>query len=115
MTTSYSPAPQPIHEAPSAGPAVDPNTLIALLHSIGSGVAANGQPWPERHQLRGRQMAQARLLADGPARGAGSAAGRRTHASERRAGAICRRPGDGRADHGRRGACSPRNRTAAAG
>ncbi|QII29107.1 hypothetical protein G6052_10355 [Stenotrophomonas maltophilia] len=59
MTTPYSPAPQPIHEAPSAGPAVDPNTLIALLHSIGSGVAANGQPWPERHQLRGRQMALA--------------------------------------------------------
>lgn len=55
----YSPAPQPIHEAPSAGPAVEPNTLIALLYSIGSGVAANGQRWPERHQLRGRQMALA--------------------------------------------------------
>ena len=59
MTTPYSPAPQSIHEAPSAGPALDPNTLIAMLHSIGSGVAANGQPWPERHQLRGRQMALA--------------------------------------------------------
>ncbi|WP_303635516.1 hypothetical protein [Stenotrophomonas tuberculopleuritidis] len=57
MTTPYSPAPQPFHEAPSAGPVADPNTLIALLHSIGAGVAANGQPWPERHQLRGRQVA----------------------------------------------------------
>ncbi|WP_251475088.1 hypothetical protein [Stenotrophomonas lactitubi] len=59
MTTSYSPAPQPIREAPSVGPVVDPNTLIALLHSIDSGVAANGQSWPEQHQLRGRQMALA--------------------------------------------------------
>ena len=57
MTTSYSPAPQPVQEAPSVEPAADPNTLIAVLHSIGAGVAANGQPWPERHQLRGRQMA----------------------------------------------------------
>ena len=59
MTTSYSPAPQPIHEAPSAEPAVDPNTLSARLHSIGSGVAANGQPWPERHQMPGRRLALA--------------------------------------------------------
>lgn len=58
MSSSHSPAPpQPIRETRSAGSALDPNTLIALLHSIGSGVAANGQPWPERHQLRGRQMA----------------------------------------------------------
>lgn len=57
MTTSYSPAPQPVHEAPSVEPAADPNILIAVLHSIGAGIAANGQPWPERHQLRGRQMA----------------------------------------------------------
>lgn len=59
MTTPHSPAPRSLHDAPANGPVLDSNTLIALLHSIGSGVAANGQPWPERHQLRGRQMALA--------------------------------------------------------
>ncbi|WP_295575133.1 hypothetical protein [uncultured Stenotrophomonas sp.] len=59
MTTRYSPAPQPIQEDPTNGPALDQNTLIALLHSIGSGAASDGQPWPERHQMPGRRIAQA--------------------------------------------------------
>lgn len=59
MTKPHSPAPRPIQEAPSPGPALDLNTLTALLHRIGDGVAADGQPWPERHPLRGRQMALA--------------------------------------------------------
>ncbi len=37
----------------------DPNSLIALLHQIGRGAAADGQPWPERHQLPGRCLALA--------------------------------------------------------
>ncbi|HGM7285001.1 TPA: hypothetical protein ACKP7V_000767 [Stenotrophomonas maltophilia] len=37
----------------------DPNSLIALLHQIGLGAAADGQPWPERHQLPGRCLALA--------------------------------------------------------
>ncbi len=32
------------------------NNLIAILHAIGAGAAADGQPWPERHHLRSRQM-----------------------------------------------------------
>ncbi len=32
------------------------NSLIAILHAIGAGAAADGQPWPERHHLRSRQM-----------------------------------------------------------
>ena len=55
MTKPHSPPPRPIQEAPS--PALDPNSLIAILHSIGAGAASDGQPWPERHHLRGRQMA----------------------------------------------------------
>ncbi len=38
---------------------LDPNSLIALLHRIGLGAAADGQPWPERHQLPGRCLALA--------------------------------------------------------
>jgi hypothetical protein len=57
--TQHPPAPQPIHDAPASGPALDPNTLIALLHSIGAGAASDGQPWPERHQLPGRRIALA--------------------------------------------------------
>ncbi|CAQ47756.1 conserved hypothetical exported protein [Stenotrophomonas maltophilia K279a] len=57
MTTPHSPPPRPIQEAPSAAPALDPNSLIAILHAIGAGAAADGQPWPERHHLRSRQMA----------------------------------------------------------
>ena len=56
MTTPHSPPPRPIQEAPSPSPALDPNSLIAILHSIGAGAAADGQPWPERHHLRSRQM-----------------------------------------------------------
>ncbi|UXB38824.1 hypothetical protein K7569_13910 [Stenotrophomonas maltophilia] len=37
--------------------APDPHNLIALLHQIGLGAAADGQPWPERHQLPGRCLA----------------------------------------------------------
>ncbi len=37
--------------SPPAAPTVDRNTFIANLHRIGSGAAADGQPWPERHQL----------------------------------------------------------------
>lgn len=35
----------------------DPNSLMTLLHRIGLGAAADGQPWPERHQLPGRCLA----------------------------------------------------------
>ena len=59
MTQPHSPAPHPIHDAPTNGPALDPNTLIAVLHSIGSGAASDGQPWPERHQMPGRRIALA--------------------------------------------------------
>ena len=59
MTKHYSPAPTPIQEAPSSEPRPDPNSLIALLHSIGAGAASDGQPWPERHLQNGRQMALA--------------------------------------------------------
>ena len=45
--------------SPSAAPTVDRNTFIANLHRIGSGAAADGQPWPERHQLPGRCLALA--------------------------------------------------------
>ncbi|PZS73323.1 hypothetical protein [Stenotrophomonas maltophilia] len=37
----------------------DPHNLIALLHQIGLGAAADGQPWPGRHQLPGRCLALA--------------------------------------------------------
>lgn len=40
-------------------PALDPTTLVATLRRIGTGAAADGQPWPERHQLPGRCMALA--------------------------------------------------------
>jgi len=59
MTKPHSPPPRPIQEAPSPAPALDPNSLIAILHSIGGGAASDGQPWPERQHLRSRQMALA--------------------------------------------------------
>jgi len=42
-------------------PSPDPNSFVATLHRIGTGTAADGQPWPERHQLPGRclQLADA--------------------------------------------------------
>lgn len=57
MTKPYSPAPTPIQEAPPSAPRLDPNSLIAILHAIGMGAASDGQPWPERQQVYGRQMA----------------------------------------------------------
>lgn len=39
---------------------IDPNSLVAHLQRIGSGAAADGQPWPERHPANGRRM----MLAD---------------------------------------------------
>lgn len=45
--------------SPQAAPAVDRNTFIANLNRIGSGAAADGQPWPEWHQLPGRCLALA--------------------------------------------------------
>ncbi|WP_459041794.1 hypothetical protein [Stenotrophomonas sp. PSU-St19] len=59
MTQPHSPTPHPIYDSPANGPALDPNTLIALLHSIGAGAASDGQPWPERHQMPGRRIALA--------------------------------------------------------
>lgn len=56
MTTPYSPAPTPIQQAAQPSAALDPNSLVALLHGIGAGAAADGQPWPERQLRRGRQM-----------------------------------------------------------
>lgn len=35
-------------------PSVDPNAFVVTLRRIGTGAAADGQPWPERHQLPGR-------------------------------------------------------------
>ncbi|WP_369040307.1 hypothetical protein [Stenotrophomonas maltophilia] len=40
-------------------PSPDPTTLVATLRRIGTGAAADGQPWPERHQLPSRCMALA--------------------------------------------------------
>ncbi|MCO7400072.1 hypothetical protein NJH49_07635 [Stenotrophomonas maltophilia] len=42
-------------------PSPDPNSFVATLRRIGTGAAADGQPWPERHQLPGRclQLADA--------------------------------------------------------
>lgn len=59
MTQPSAPSPHSIHDAPANGSVLDPNTLIALLHSIGAGAASDGQPWPERHQLPGRRIALA--------------------------------------------------------
>ncbi|MBH1633780.1 hypothetical protein I5U65_01095 [Stenotrophomonas maltophilia] len=41
----------------------DPHGFIATLDRIGKGAAADGQPWPERHQMPGRRMALEMLLA----------------------------------------------------
>ena len=55
MTTPHCPPPRPIQEA--AEPAPAPTSLLAILRSVDGGVAADGQPWPERHPLRSRQIA----------------------------------------------------------
>lgn len=57
LRTQYAPANADEGEEASATP--DPSNLIALLHQIGRGVAADGQPWPERHPLPGRCLALA--------------------------------------------------------
>jgi len=51
----------PDNAEPEREPSVDPNAFVATLHRIGTGAAADGQPWPERHQLPGRclQLADA--------------------------------------------------------
>jgi len=46
-------------ESPDHASAADPNAFIAALNRIGKGAAADGQPWPERHQMPGRRMALA--------------------------------------------------------
>ncbi|MDT3501997.1 hypothetical protein [Stenotrophomonas maltophilia] len=65
MTTPEFPHPHsdsaPANDAdatPQQTPA-DPNTFVATLKRIGSGAAADGLPWPERHPLPGRQLALA--------------------------------------------------------
>ena len=45
--------------APAGEPGNDPGTFIPTLRRIQAGAAANGQPWPERHPLRSRQIALA--------------------------------------------------------
>jgi len=69
MTTPDFPPPHsdsaPANDAdatPQQSPS-DPNTFIATLKRIGSGAAADGLPWPERHPLPGRQLALEMLLA----------------------------------------------------
>jgi len=59
MSKPYSPAPKSTPEAPAPEAAQDPNSLIAILHSIGAGAASDGQPWPERHPLPWRRVALA--------------------------------------------------------
>ena len=49
LRTQYVPANA---DAPSeAAHARDPLGFIATLDRIGKGAAADGQPWPERHQM----------------------------------------------------------------
>jgi hypothetical protein len=57
LRAQYAPANADEDEEASAKP--DPNNLIALLHQIGCGAAADGQPWPERGQPPGRRLALA--------------------------------------------------------
>jgi hypothetical protein len=49
----------PICMPTTVPPAADRNTFIANLNRIGSGAAADGQPWPERYQLPSRCLALA--------------------------------------------------------
>lgn len=63
MTTPEFPRPHPYRAADDASsehaPALNPAAFIATLTRIGKGTAADGQPWPERHQMPGRRMALA--------------------------------------------------------
>ena len=100
-------APANADESEAAKP--DPNNLIALLHQIGRGVAADGQPWPERHQLPGRCLALAdRWRVSRPAHRERDPCGRRACPTERWPGALRGRPRDGRVEAGRVGADQPR-------
>ncbi len=76
MTQPPPPA-HPIHDAPANGPALDPNTLIALLHSIGAGAASDGQPLAGTPPDAGpaHRLGGYRLLLGRPSRGAGDSAG----------------------------------------
>lgn len=116
MTQPYSPAPHPIQDVPANGPVLDPNTLIALLHSIGSGAASDGQPWPERHQMPAAHCPGGhRLLLGRPSGGAGNPAGRTACPRERRVGAIRWPARHGGADHGWAGTYGARQHTSTAG
>ncbi|MGO4554746.1 hypothetical protein AB4Y84_11090, partial [Stenotrophomonas sp. 2YAF22] len=57
LHAQHDPANTEVEREPSA----DPNTFVATLRRIGTGAAADGQSWPERHQLPGRclQLADA--------------------------------------------------------
>ncbi|MHC1662812.1 hypothetical protein [Stenotrophomonas maltophilia] len=57
LHAQYDPAnTEPERDAPT-----NPNGFVSTLRRIGKGAAADGQPWPERHQLPGRclQLADA--------------------------------------------------------
>ncbi|ENB4165870.1 hypothetical protein JY412_00570 [Stenotrophomonas maltophilia] len=57
LRTQYVPANA---DVPSEAPHPhDSLGFIATLDRIGKGAAADGQPWPERHQMPGRRMALA--------------------------------------------------------
>jgi len=49
----------PANAEEACEPNADPNAFVATLRRIGTGAAADGQPWPERHQLPGRCLALA--------------------------------------------------------
>jgi hypothetical protein len=51
----------PANSEPERDAPTDPNGFVSTLRRIGKGAAADGQPWPERHQLPGRclQLADA--------------------------------------------------------
>ncbi|MBA0449790.1 hypothetical protein [Stenotrophomonas maltophilia] len=46
-------------EPPAPASPANPNTFISNLNRIGTGAAADGQPWPERYLLPGRRLALA--------------------------------------------------------
>ncbi|HDS1039070.1 TPA: hypothetical protein QDZ42_002086 [Stenotrophomonas maltophilia] len=53
------PAPANADEAPDLTSPPAASAYIDALKQIGRGAAADGQPWPERHQLPGRRLALA--------------------------------------------------------
>ncbi|WP_369039926.1 hypothetical protein [Stenotrophomonas maltophilia] len=65
MTTPEFPRLHPHRAAASGEPAAAadtaelPSAFVATLRRIGQGVAADGQPWPERQLMPGRQQALA--------------------------------------------------------